>query len=180
MWKTVVSLGWLFTVPILLTAAFGQALDIGGDTDIAVEVTADRQGCAGPACVRLSVQARNLSPQYRFVSHDLLDVTRLRLTANDEDLLLVPHTGSRRSQIQERLGPRGGPQDRLIRTYRIPGCCTVQAGTGQLDSLPPGSYVVTYEPTSDARGDPEASRVHVQASSTRFTIDGPRTTRAEP
>lgn len=177
---TCACVGSVIAIPIVAAIAFGQAVDVGGEMGVAVEVSADQRGCAIPDCVRLSILARNAGQTQRFVSHDLVDVSRLRLSADEKEFRLLPLAGTQHSRIQERLDPAGGLQDHLLKTYIMPGCCTVKQGDERLDNLPPGTYVVTYEPPPGARGGSESSGVHVPASSTTFTINGPRATRAEP
>jgi hypothetical protein len=136
--------------------AVGQALDVSNVVDLTVQVTADREGCTLPHCVRLRISVQNLAATERFVPRALVDARRLRLSAGDRELRVVPRSGTGQSDVRERLDRYGGSKDSLVGEYRLPSCCTVLAGAEPLDALPPGRYTVTYEgaiPSTGGLGD---------------------------
>ena len=162
-------------VLLLLTAtisAWGQAPGVGDAVDLAVEITADRDGCTAADCVHLRIAVRNTGTAERFVARGLLDVRHLRLTFDGQALTLSP-TGSAQSDIRERLDAAGGARDRLERDYRLPECCAIVRDGKRLDRLPPGRYVVQYEGAAPEVSEEDAAAAAILRSApASFTIDG--------
>ncbi len=173
-WTRIAGLGSALLFYSVTGIAWGQALSVTGSVDLSIEVTVDREGCAQPECVRLEITVRNLGATERFVTRDLVDVSRVRLESEGRQFRLNGAAGEPHADIRERLDPAGGAHDRLVRHHTLPGCCTIVLDGARLEKLPPGRYVARYEGALPDAGDADGQgRGVLQSAPAWFTIDGP-------
>jgi hypothetical protein len=158
-------------VLLAATAAWPQAVGIDNSGDLAVSVTADHEGCAAPGCARLRIVLSNTGSTPRFLTRNLLDVGRLRLTADGREFRLALSAGPQTSDIRERIDPAGGPRDTLAKEFLLPACCSAVSAGKRFATLPPGSYQVHYEGSvADGAGANDGGDAVLRSAPTSLTI----------